>query len=272
MPYAFAWGTNLTPDGIWEEMICDSLGDMNVFSEANAREYAAKMLPEIKKVVTETAKSPTQTRGSPEGKASRQNYFSYQTLGIRVVSHTRQELQKLYADVEDGIANGIAVEYGNKVYITDSSKENGVLKFGIHKDLVYEIDDAQTRKEFIRRKNNDSISKELVSDGLLGKFGNKYDNNRSSNRQRPLGNELQADIGKSEYKQERVSEINGDQGVSRERAKHRTDDEINNLLEQLKTKLASETETNIADGYDQTDEDGRCNEALRKHSPAGQGW
>ena len=60
----------MTPDEIWEECICDSLGDMNVFSEANAREYAAKMLPEIKKVVTETAKSPTQTRGSPEGKAS----------------------------------------------------------------------------------------------------------------------------------------------------------------------------------------------------------
>ena len=45
---------------------------MNVFSEANAREYAAKMLPEIKKVVAETAKSPTQTRGAPVGKASQE--------------------------------------------------------------------------------------------------------------------------------------------------------------------------------------------------------
>ena len=58
MPCAFAWGTNLTPDQIWEECICDSLGDMNIFSEKNAREFAAKMLPEIKTVVTETAKSP----------------------------------------------------------------------------------------------------------------------------------------------------------------------------------------------------------------------
>ena len=258
--YADAYeGTNLTDKEIWEECICDSLGDMNIFAgDKTISEFMSPAMTEVKAATESTTKSPTQTRGAPEGKASRvvkQDYFSYQTLGIRVVSHIRQELQKLYADVEDGIANGIAVEYGNKVYITDSSKENGILRFGIHKDIVYEIDDAQSRKDLIKEINDEQISEEQISDGLLEKFGHKRSDNGSSNRQRSLGEELQTDIGKSEYKQEGISRKNADQGVSKEKAKQRTNDGINELLEQLKSQLDTEAESHIADGYAQTDKE-----------------
>ena len=64
-------GTNLTPDEIWEECICDSLGDMNIFgSEKEENRQMSKLIPSVKEATESTTKSPTQTRGSPEGKAS----------------------------------------------------------------------------------------------------------------------------------------------------------------------------------------------------------
>lgn len=59
------------PEEIWEECICDSLGDMNVFSSLAEGEAMAKLLPAVKEAAESTAKSPVQTRGPPEGKASR---------------------------------------------------------------------------------------------------------------------------------------------------------------------------------------------------------
>ena len=69
-------GTGLTADEIWEEMICDSLGDMNIFSKSEKRAAAAEVmkhaLPAIQQAVAETkTEGGQETRGSPEGKASR---------------------------------------------------------------------------------------------------------------------------------------------------------------------------------------------------------
>ncbi len=73
--YAEAYqGSGLSPEEIWKECICDSLGDMNIFAnEADVGEFMGEILPEIKNAAAEnSAKSPTQTRGSPDGKASRE--------------------------------------------------------------------------------------------------------------------------------------------------------------------------------------------------------
>ena len=65
-------GSGMSADEIWEECICDSLGDMNIFAgKENAEKFIGAALSEIKAATNET-KSPTQTRGSPEGKASRE--------------------------------------------------------------------------------------------------------------------------------------------------------------------------------------------------------
>ena len=72
--YAEAYiDSGLSADEIWEECICDSLGDMNIFAGKNVVNdlLMEGMLPEINKAANET-KSPAQTRGSPEGKASRE--------------------------------------------------------------------------------------------------------------------------------------------------------------------------------------------------------
>ncbi len=71
--YAEAYeGTGLTPEEIWTECICDSLGDMNIFAkQAEISEFMGQMLLKIKEA-TKSDKTPTQTRGSPGGKASRE--------------------------------------------------------------------------------------------------------------------------------------------------------------------------------------------------------
>ena len=72
--YADAYeGTGMTPDEIWEECICDSLGDMNIFAGEEAiGTFFNEMLPEIKAVASES-KSPTQTRGSPQNTTKPKN-------------------------------------------------------------------------------------------------------------------------------------------------------------------------------------------------------
>ena len=75
--YADAYeGSGMSAEDIWEECICDSLGDMNVFVDYNEASASLldTMLPDISKAANET-KSANKTRGSPEGKASRERFW-----------------------------------------------------------------------------------------------------------------------------------------------------------------------------------------------------
>lgn len=65
-------GSNLSADEIWEECICDSLGNMNVFSgKAEIDQGIMTMvLTDIKKATEDTKTAPNKTRGAPDGKAS----------------------------------------------------------------------------------------------------------------------------------------------------------------------------------------------------------
>ena len=67
-------GSGLTVDEIWEEIVCDSLGDMNAFASV---EILGEMNDEFLSMLKEeTYKSVTEARGPPnssEGKASREN-------------------------------------------------------------------------------------------------------------------------------------------------------------------------------------------------------
>jgi hypothetical protein len=74
--YAEAYaGTGMTAKEIWEECVCDSLGDMNIFAGENAKALLDKIIPEVKKAASEN-KKPGKTRAPPEGKASRETEYS----------------------------------------------------------------------------------------------------------------------------------------------------------------------------------------------------
>ena len=192
---------------------------MNIFaSDEMAGELLDKMLPEISKAAKST-KSPTQTRGSPDGKASRNTYkktkirntvkyLSVSRVGAENMDYINRQLRNLYRGISDGIADGIAIENGNVVYIVDSGRDNGRIDFGVRKILT--ISNDVVRDEYVRRTNNEAVSNGNISDELSSKIGDGYDNNRGSDLRREFGAELQADKGKSQYKQSRILGENAD--------------------------------------------------------------
>ena len=57
-------------------------------------------------------------------------------LNVPTLSYIRNELKKLYGDLDSGIANGLAVEMDNSVFIVDSGIEDGKIDFGVRQKKV----------------------------------------------------------------------------------------------------------------------------------------
>ena len=73
--YAMSTSTAEDVEAIWEEVICDSLADMNVFSGskmwAEAAEHMGMTIPAVQKAISEG--KANQTRGAPDIKKSQNN-------------------------------------------------------------------------------------------------------------------------------------------------------------------------------------------------------
>ena len=153
-------------------------------------------------------------------------YISYKKIGQDNVRYIKTELSRLYEGVGDSIADGIAIEKGSIVYIIDSAKDNGEIRFGIK--TIKTISNDDLRAEYVRRINNESVSKGYISDGLSSRFEDKHDNYRRSNRGQEFGEELSVDKRQSSYNKERVSGENGDRG--NRRLKYSLKDSLGNEL------------------------------------------
>ena len=138
-------------------------------------------------------------------------YIPYSKIGEENVRFIQRELYKLYQGYDNCVADGIAIENGNIVYIVDSGKENGEVNFAFRKKKI--INDDELRKEAIRRTNNDSVSKGYISDGLSSKFRLGYDNDIGHDRRPELREELSTNQGKPTNNQEGVLGEDGDRGV-----------------------------------------------------------
>lgn len=135
-------------------------------------------------------------------------YIPYSKVGNENVSQIRRELSNIYSKYNDCVADGIAIENGNKVFVVDSSKDDGDLRFGIRKQFT--ISNDELRKEYIRRTNYESISKGFVSDGLSSEIRNRYDNNRRGYSRQESGKELSVDSRESTNNKERISKQDAD--------------------------------------------------------------
>lgn len=170
--YAEAYiGSGLSTEEIWEECICDSLGDMNVF----AGKYVGydmlmeDMLPEINKAINET-KSPAQTRGSPEGKASRETvpkrdkrlyadgvYFLHKNFPPENESLSEaHRLAILWARNKHTVAGDQTLIFMNDVcYLVECFDD--ALNY-------YQVEDVLSKAEF------DAIYKEIRKNGKVGQI------------------------------------------------------------------------------------------------------
>jgi hypothetical protein len=116
----------------------------------------------------------------------------------------------VYGDVKTAVADEVAVALGNTVYIVDSGRENGRITCWAIDKIV--IEDQALRKEYIRRKNYDALSKGYISDGLSARFRNKYAGDRQSNRRQQIRPNLQTNNGKSTDNQSGIPKENADNG------------------------------------------------------------
>ncbi len=149
-------------------------------------------------------------------------YIPYDGVGEKTVKAIRNRLSDLYQDVESAVADGIAIESGNTVYIVDSGKDNGEIRFGIRSKIV--INDDALRKQRLEIINDRAISKGFVSSELFGQIKRSSGDGGGSGIGRQLQRELSVDSRKSEDNEGRISSENGDRGVYRLNDNHQLSD------------------------------------------------
>ncbi len=119
--YAEAYrGTGLDADEVWEECICDSLGDMNIFAgDEIISDFMEPMIEEIKAAAENETKAPTQTRGSPEGKASRElkkgTVYEKETEVYVTRKETRDEFNRAAYEANCTVGERGKIAYAYKV-------------------------------------------------------------------------------------------------------------------------------------------------------------
>lgn len=149
-------------------------------------------------------------KGYNSDRAKIARYISYNKVGLANVEAIRRKLLSIYAGTDNTVADGIAIEHGNKIYVVDSGKEDGKIDFGVRKQFT--ISNEQTRKRRAEKINAESKSNGFISRELFGKIGNQPNNDNGGSNGRELGKEPSADKGKSKNNQERVPGKNGDRG------------------------------------------------------------
>lgn len=145
-----------------------------------------------------------------KSKAKIARYIPYSKIGTANVDAIRRKLQSIYAGTDNTVADGIAIEHGNKIYIVDSGKENGKIDFGVRKAIL--ISNPILRQERQEKINERAISNGFISSELFGQFKRTSNNSGRSGVGRKLGEELSANTGKSQDNQGRVPDENGDRG------------------------------------------------------------
>lgn len=101
--YADAYaGTEMTAQEIWEEVVCDSLGDMNIFADSEISDAAAFLLAHIK--VESKTVAQENSRAPPSGTVPVREKFSYAgekaKNADKAALNTAKEMEKNGADAE----------------------------------------------------------------------------------------------------------------------------------------------------------------------------
>ena len=86
------YGSDMTAKQAWEEIVCDAMGDMNVFALVGIEENAPAVLESIKKTANETRTE--KTRGPPKGKTD----FSYASTKADTADKLRLDTAKQMLD------------------------------------------------------------------------------------------------------------------------------------------------------------------------------
>jgi hypothetical protein len=103
-------GSNYKDDQILVEMICDSMGDMNIFGYGKeSAELMSLVIPEVQKAVNETSKEANQTRGSPESAPSTNE--ANREIQARVLA------KEIIASIPKEVKKAIGFDYSEQLLV-----------------------------------------------------------------------------------------------------------------------------------------------------------
>ena len=134
-------------------------------------------------------------------------------LDTPTLSFIRNELSKMYGPIDSAIADGIAIEKDNTIFVVDSGIEGSEIDFGVKS--VKTISDNDLRKEYIRRKYDEAIRKGHISYELSSRFGDEYVDSWNGYRRLKFGKELSTNKEQSTNNERKFSKGNGNDGRGR---------------------------------------------------------
>lgn len=134
-------------------------------------------------------------------------------LDTPTLSFIRNELRKIYGPIDSAIADGIAIEKDNSIYVVDSGMEDGLIDFGVRQQI--KIDDDKLRKERLEKINDRAVSNGFSSSEISGRIKRSPDNGGGSSVQRELQEELSDNTGKSENNESGIFEKDATDGSRR---------------------------------------------------------
>lgn len=249
--YADAYeGSGLSPEEIWEECICDSLGDMNIFAmDPDVNPFMSSMMSEVKAAATSTANegSQNQTRGSPtstEGKASREFntddlYTSTDEFYNQVVSDDRHSFARSLANKTLGMRDGEI----RTVYIYCATKVYAFKAYGyMHGEMIETCtpdeynDKIKSRKEYKNELDTDRKTADLWSKPISDfRRGSGSDISVFERRGRPASDDTLSEDSLGRYTS-RYTE--------RERQNFATKEEVKRIVGELKKLYGFDTDEN----------------------------
>ena len=151
-------GSGLSPDEVWEEIICDSLGDMNVFSGTLDESLVQKLLDETKREAAAEAETgrprgpPAAADMSTDGKMSREN--GYKKVSQQTWRQIQRERMSRYGSHFDTMPHMDAFHAHDMLFVVENFSETG---FGV----VEAIDPAKHQAKA-------NIVWEVMKDGDIG--------------------------------------------------------------------------------------------------------
>lgn len=117
-------GSGLSADEVWEEAICDSLGDMNVFAGTEAADAVADFLPRVKQATKDAERRSGDTRGPPEdhdAKLSREN--GYKKVSQQAWRQIQRERMSRYGEHFDTMPHIDAIHAHDTLFVVENFDE-----------------------------------------------------------------------------------------------------------------------------------------------------
>lgn len=147
--------SDLTPSEVWEEVVCDSLGDMNIFHDIPVmEEHAQELLNETKKAAGADIET-MRVRGPPtaaaEDKASR--YFNYESVSRQAWSQIQSRRMAKYGGHFDEMPRIDTLHAHDKLYLIENFDESS---FSVLK-VVDPSEDQNLANYFTEETKNGNI-------------------------------------------------------------------------------------------------------------------